>query len=80
MVISEVFPNSVRAKGQVLGSMTHWVWSALLSWFFPVFLSVGGTYIFGFFALMPSAALSLYDKAPPETKDKSLETDTRKNW
>ena len=35
VVISEVFPNSVRAKGQVLGSMTHWVWSALLSWFFP---------------------------------------------
>ena len=28
------------------------MWSALLSWFFPVFLSVGGTYIFGFFALI----------------------------
>ena len=27
VLISEVFPNNVRAKGQVLGSMTHWVWS-----------------------------------------------------
>ena len=50
VVISEVFPNSVRAKGQVLGSMTHWVWSALLSWFYNVILSVGGNYIFGIFA------------------------------
>lgn len=72
VVISEVFPNSVRAKGQVLGSMTHWVWSALLSWFFPVFLSVGGTYIFGFFALIALGSLIFAIKLP-ETKDKSLE-------
>ncbi len=72
VVISEVFPNSVRAKGQVFGSMTHWVWSALLSWFFPVFLSIGGTYIFGFFSIIALGSLIFAIKLP-ETKDKSLE-------
>jgi MFS transporter, sugar porter (SP) family len=72
VVISEVFPNTVRAKGQVFGSMTHWVWSALLSWFFPVFLSIGGTYIFGFFSIIALGSL-LFAIKLPETKDKSLE-------
>jgi len=72
VVISEVFPNNVRAKGQVLGSMTHWIWAALLTWFFPKFLSIGGTYIFGFFALavLGSFFFALW---MPETKNKSLE-------
>ena len=41
-------------------------------WFFPVFLSVGGTYIFGFFALIALGSLIFAIKLP-ETKDKSLE-------
>ena len=38
----------------------------------PVFLSVGGTYIFGFFALIALGSLIFAIKLP-ETKDKSLE-------
>lgn len=72
VIISEVFPNSVRAKGQVFGSMTHWVWSALLSWFFPIFLSIGGTYIFGFFSIIAISSL-LFAIKLPETRNKSLE-------
>lgn len=72
VVISEVFPNSIRAQGQVFGSMTHWIWSALLSWFFPVFLSIGGVYIFGFFSVIALGSLIFAIKLP-ETKDKSLE-------
>jgi sugar porter (SP) family MFS transporter len=72
VVISEVFPNTVRAKGQEFGSMTHWVWSALLSWFFPVFLTIGGTYIFGFFSIIALGSLIFAIKLP-ETKNKSLE-------
>ena len=72
VVIAEVFPNSVRAQGQAFGSATHWVWSALLTWFFPMFLSIGGQYIFGIFAVM--AALSfVFALRLPETKNKSLE-------
>ena len=72
VVIAEVFPNSVRAGGQVLGSMTHWSWSA---WTFPVFLgtgSSGGALIFGIFAVMSALSIVFAWKFP-ETKNKSLE-------
>lgn len=72
VVIAEVFPNDVRAGGQVFGSMTHWVWSALLTWFFPLFLSIGGQYIFTFFSVMAALAL-IFAWWMPETKGKSLE-------
>lgn len=72
VVISEVFPNSVRSSGQVFGSMTHWGWSALLSWSFPVFLSMGATYIFAFFSIIALASFVFAIKLP-ETKNKSLE-------
>lgn len=72
VVISEVFPNRVRAKGQVFGSMTHWVWAALLTWCFPMLLSIGGTYIFGFFALAVLCSF-FFALWMPETKNKSLE-------
>ena len=56
VVIAEVFPNSVRSGGQVFGSMTHWVWSATLTWIFPICVGtelVAGmspsVMIFGFF-------------------------------
>ena len=73
VVISEVFPNTVRAKGQMFGSMTHWVWSALLTWFFPVLFKDGReAFIFGFFALIALGSLVFAIKIP-ETKGKSLE-------
>lgn len=72
VLISEVFPNSVRSKGQVFGSMTHWGWNAILQWMFPVFLGTGGGYIFSFFAIMVLLCLVFAIKLP-ETKNKSLE-------
>ncbi len=75
VVIAEVFPNSVRGKGQVLGSMTHWFWSALLTWTFPIFLgtgSSGGGLIFCIFAVMSAMSIVFAWKLP-ETKNKSLE-------
>jgi hypothetical protein len=52
--------------------MTHWVWSALLTWFFPLCLGVGGEYIFAFFALIAATSL-VFAWWLPETKGKSLE-------
>ena len=72
VVIAEVFPNSVRSQGQAFGSATHWVWSALLTWFFPMFLSIGGQYIFSIFAVVAALSLIFAIKLP-ETKNKSLE-------
>jgi MFS transporter, SP family, arabinose:H+ symporter len=34
--IAEVFPNRVRAKGQSLGSSSHWVMNAIISLIFPI--------------------------------------------
>jgi hypothetical protein len=34
--ISEIFPNRVRARGQALGSFTHWFWARVVSWTFPI--------------------------------------------
>ncbi len=34
--ISEIFPTAVRARGQALGSATHWIWATILSFGFPV--------------------------------------------
>lgn len=75
VLIAEVFPNSVRNKGQVLGSMTHWVWSALLTWTFPMFLGAGGkgsAAIFGIFAIMSTLSMVFAWKLP-ETENKTLE-------
>jgi len=72
VLISEVFPTSVREKGQVLGSMTHWGWNAILSWMFPIFLESGGSFIFGFFAVVMLLSFVFAWKLP-ETKGKSLE-------
>ncbi|MCC9135114.1 sugar porter family MFS transporter [Pontibacter silvestris] len=73
--LSEIFPNSVRAKGQSLGSLTHWLWAAVMTWIFPVVaeLSYGGAVAFAFFALAMVLHLIFVVKFLPETKGKSLE-------
>ncbi|NVO19937.1 MAG: sugar porter family MFS transporter [Bacteroidetes bacterium] len=74
--ISEIFPNNVRAKGQALGSFTHWVMAAIVSWSFPIVTNmpaIGGGYSFAFFALMMLLHFFFAWKVIPETKGKSLE-------
>ncbi len=72
--ISEIFPNSVRASGMAWGSLTHWVFAALVANFFPLFTeSYGGAVIFGFFAVMMVAQLAYVAFMMPETKGANLE-------
>jgi SP family arabinose:H+ symporter-like MFS transporter len=72
--ISEIFPNSVRASGMAWGSLTHWVFAALVANFFPLFTETyGGTLIFGFFAVMMVAQLAYVSFMMPETKGSNLE-------
>ena len=72
VIIAEVFPTTVRSSGQAFGSMVHWGWSAILTWFFPLCLSIGGGYIFSFFSLI--AFLSIFFALwLPDTNKKSLE-------
>jgi len=72
--ISEIFPNQVRAKGQTLGSGTHWIMAALITFSFPYFAEkLGGGYTFLFFTVMMVLQLIFVWKVMPETKGKSLE-------
>jgi SP family arabinose:H+ symporter-like MFS transporter len=72
--ISEIFPNAVRASGMSLGSLTHWVFAALIASIFPVFATrYGGGPIFAFFSLMMVLQLLYVWRMMPETKGVSLE-------
>lgn len=72
--ISEIFPNQVRAKGQTLGSMTHWIMAAVIAFIFPMLTeSLGGGNTFLFFCVMMVLQLLFVWKIMPETKGKSLE-------
>ncbi|HMR18897.1 MAG TPA: sugar porter family MFS transporter [Sphingobacterium sp.] len=72
--ISEIFPNEVRAKGQTLGSLTHWVLAAIITFVFPVLTEqIGGGYTFMIFAGFMVLQLIYVLRMMPETKGKSLE-------
>jgi hypothetical protein len=74
--ISEIFPNKVRSKGQALGSFTHWVMAAVVSWTFPIVTNspaIGPSAIFAFFAFMMVLHFVFAWKIIPETKGKTLE-------
>ncbi|MCC6288196.1 MAG: sugar porter family MFS transporter [Chitinophagaceae bacterium] len=72
--ISEIFPNTVRAKGQTLGSLTHWVMATIITFIFPVISEgMGEAVIFFFFCLMMILQLGFVIKYMPETKGRSLE-------
>jgi sugar porter (SP) family MFS transporter len=72
--ISEIFPNQVRAKGQTLGSTTHWVMAAIIAFSFPYLAEkAGGGNTFLFFCVMMCMQLLFVWKLMPETKGKSLE-------
>lgn len=74
--ISEIFPNSVRSQGGSLGSSTHWIMAAIISYAFPVIVKStpeGGYYSFLFYTVMMVLHLFFVWKFLPETKGKSLE-------
>jgi sugar porter (SP) family MFS transporter len=71
--ISEVFPNVVRAKGQSLGSFSHWFMNALISFTFPQMAASSGAYPFVFFSLMMVLQFFVVLFVYPETKGYSLE-------
>jgi len=81
VLISEIFPNNVRSKGQALGSATHWIFAALITLVAPIFINDknDGIFnsnpwpIFAFFAVMMALQLVWILAKVPETKGVSLE-------
>ena len=71
--ISEVFPTAVRAKGQSLGSFTHWMMNAIIAWSFPVIAAFSRSAPFVFFAAMMALQFFVVLTIYPETKGIALE-------
>jgi SP family arabinose:H+ symporter-like MFS transporter len=71
--IGEVFPNRVRAKGQSLGSFSHWLMNGIITLEFPVIADKSGGYPFVLFAAMMVVQFFVVLFFYPETKGESLE-------
>jgi sugar porter (SP) family MFS transporter len=72
--IAEIFPNRFRAKGQSLGSATHWVFAALLTLFFPkMVVAMAPGAVFLVFTGMMVLQLIWVKLMVPETKGAALE-------
>jgi len=71
--ISEIFPTEVRARGQSIGSSTHWLMNAIIATLFPVVAawSKGAPFVFfaGMVVLQFFTVLFFF----PETKRAPLE-------
>ena len=72
--IAEIFPQELRAKGQSLGSFTHWLFAAILTFAFPVMAAnLSPAAIFGVFGAFMVLHLLWAMFAVPETKGRPLE-------
>lgn len=72
--IGEVFPTSVRSKGQGLGSASHWFMNAAIALEFPVVVHAMSTATpFIFFSVMTAVQFVVVLLTYPETKGQTLE-------
>lgn len=72
--ISEIFPAKFRAAGQSLGSFTHWIFAAILTLVFPIFIAnFDVSVMFGTFLVMMILQLVWAVFIMPETKGRTLE-------
>ena len=74
VILSEMFPNNIRARGSSIGSFSHWVFNALISFLFPIAArNIGVGTIFIFYAAATAFSLFFFWKYLVETKGRSLE-------
>lgn len=71
--ISEIFPTEVRARGQSIGSSTHWLMNAIIATLFPVVAAWSKGAPFVFFAAMVLLQFFVVLFFFPETKRAPLE-------
>lgn len=83
VLLSEMFPNVIRARGASVGSFANWVVSALLNFLFPIVIGFFGitqasqqrgmSYAFIFLAVVTFIGFLYLKKYIIETKGKTLE-------
>jgi MFS transporter, SP family, arabinose:H+ symporter len=77
--IGEVFPTSVRSKGQGVGSASHWFMNAAIAEAFPIVVHTMSTATpFIFFSIMTAVQFVTVLFTYPETKGQTLEALQRK--
>jgi MFS family permease len=73
VLISELYPDHLRAKGQAFGSTTHWILAAIIPALMPyLFEKIGAAAVFGFFTFMMVIQLFWIRINVTETKGKTL--------
>lgn len=74
VILSEMFPTSIRARGAAIGSFSHWIFNFAIALLFPVVSAkIGVGWVFVFFTIATLLSLVFYHFALVETKGKSLE-------
>lgn len=74
VILSEMFPTSIRARGAAIGSFSHWIFNFAIALLFPVVSAKTGVgWVFVFFTVATLLSLVFYRFALIETKGKSLE-------
>ena len=78
VLLSEMFPNNIRARGVALGSFSHWFFNGVTVFLFPIIAASGNNgsgigYAFAFYALATFASFFFFKKYLVETKGQSLE-------
>jgi sugar porter (SP) family MFS transporter len=71
--LSEIFPTAVRARGQAIGSATHWGMNALLAFGFPIVAQYTQALPFWLFAAAMLVQFVIVWRYFPETRGISLE-------
>jgi sugar porter (SP) family MFS transporter len=80
LLISEVFPLSVRGTGMSIGSLAHWGFNAIIAFtFLKLVNGIGIAYTFWLYAVVCVIGLLWGRYYIPETKGKTLE-EIEKHW
>ncbi|MEI6820371.1 MAG: sugar porter family MFS transporter [Bacteroidota bacterium] len=83
VLLSEMFPNNIRARGSSIGSFSHWMFNTIIAFIFPVIAGMFGSsfieqkkgvgIMFIAFAVLTFISYFFFSKFLFETKGKSLE-------
>jgi len=74
VILSEMFPNSIRARGTAISSFSVWVVNCATSFLFPIVMGKMGTApVFGFYCIATCISFFFFWKYLVETKGKTLE-------
>jgi sugar porter (SP) family MFS transporter len=79
VLLSEIFPNNIRARGASIGSFSHWFFNGLTTFLFPIVVGLfssgkGIGYIFIFYSIATFLSFFVFKKYLVEMNGKSLES------